>query len=83
MLSDAEKILEHPEQCLDPDDDDTKIKIRRVPPQNRKVVFHCQGKTNSRMVKKSLKGKDIESCEPASGSQTDIIVTFKYAEGMS
>ena len=76
--------MEKPEQLLDEDDADSVIKIRAVeppPPPIRAVHFHCDAKINTRMVKKSLKDYEIESCEMMDDSKTDIIVTFKDAAG--
>ena len=84
ILTDAERILKKPEQLLDEDDADSMIKIRAVeppPPPIRTVHFHSDAKINARMVKKSLKDYEIESCEMMDDSKTDIIVTFKDAAG--
>ena len=76
--------MEKPEQLLDEDDADSMIKIRAVkppPPPIRAVHFHCDAKINTRMVKKSLKDYEIESCEMIDDGNHDVIVTFKNAAG--
>ena len=57
MYTDAERILEKPEQLLDEDDAGSMIKVRAVetpPTPICAVHFHCDAKINTRMVKKSL-----------------------------
>ena len=81
IFEDALRILENPEQYLDPADKTSQIKIRALAPPIRAVRFHSDTAINVRMVKKSLKGIETESCTMMGDSKCDVVVTFKHAEG--
>ena len=80
-VSDAQRILENPEQWLDTEDPVRKIEIRPSAPPIRAVRFQSDTKINTRMVKKSLKDLDIEMCEMMGDSKSNVIVVFKNADG--
>ena len=82
-VPDAERILERPTQFLYGDKFVIKIRPgKSSAPSMHAVCLHADDRINPRMVKKSLQGYGIMSCNMMGDSKCDAIVVFQKAEGM-
>ena len=84
LLTDAEKILDQPDHCLEEGDEESVIKIRLFQLPVREILVTGENKMSARMMKNYFKKHgDVEKVTEKGKDKLQFIVTFVKVEGGS
>ena len=82
IFTDAQRILANPEQLLDEEDCDSKIKLRLFHEPIRELLVSTDKPLNARYIKNCFKKLgELEQCVQASDDRQQFVVTFSNSDG--